>query len=497
MVEIEEKEESLLRPFERNNYFYGKLMTVSDFKLEQEYFNSKRYLLNRLFHGKGLLCGFSDIKLSLENSDEVSICFRDGGVALDCLGREIIVPVDTKKKVLTQERKPLKRSEFKNPTFLYLRYSSVISQIVKAVSSPMSCEEVVCANRILEDFDVIASFDYEEKDESRNASFTECTESDKKVFFANVKKVNNDISIDIEGSLKPHYLKTKSKEAETSVRSATGVVSFKHPTVNSITSHLIDHTLDKGPISIQLGLETEDGEIRTGSATDSKKDGSKINLGTILDPKTGKFKVQVVFKDESERRPINVRWWAYKAGPDYGKEESKTHDVILSKYKFAQYPEVTIKVIPNGLCGTGAKNCNIGGIIGGDHFAKVGNDVALNGNPEKLTALIIEQDNIQKSFYKEWDIGSGWRLQVNSFNYKPPSASISLYYKDKEQRSFDVSKGDLITYSEDIAGETAAPLFVTYIDDIYIPNIKSLIGVEARVTLKYTWAISKNIRDQD
>ena len=68
-----EKEESTLHQFQRNKYFYGKLMTVRDFELEQEYFNGKRYLLNRLIHGKGLLYGFSDLELSPGGSDEVQI----------------------------------------------------------------------------------------------------------------------------------------------------------------------------------------------------------------------------------------------------------------------------------------------------------------------------------------------------------------------------------------------------------------------------------------
>jgi hypothetical protein len=38
--------------FEKNKYFYGKLMTVRDFEAEQEYFDGKRYLINRLLHGR-------------------------------------------------------------------------------------------------------------------------------------------------------------------------------------------------------------------------------------------------------------------------------------------------------------------------------------------------------------------------------------------------------------------------------------------------------------
>lgn len=502
MVDYEEDEESILRQFQRNKYFYGKLMTVSDFELEQEYFNGKRYLLNRLIHGKGLLFGFSDLELPQESSDEVIIWFRDGGVALDCLGREIIVPRDVKKKVLAKEGKPLKKSEFKNPTFLYLRYSSAPSDLVRAASSPLSCEEVVCANRILEDFEVIASFDYEEKDESGNVSFTECAESDKKVFFAIIKAINKDLSIDKESSFKPHYLKTRSMEVETSILSSTGTISFKQPTVNSITSDWIDHKLRDGPIYIQLGLETEDKLILTGYARDTMKNGfPNIKLGTILDPTAGEFKVQVVFEDERERRSIIVRWWAYKAGMNYGIKEVES-DVILTKYKFSSdsAPAIRAKIVENGLCASGAKNCMKDGIVfGGDHYAKVGNDVALNGNPKKLAELIKEQDDEQKLLYSEWDVGGGWILKVENFDntLKVPSAEIKLYFEKQELKSFRVSKGDIITYCEDIAGETGVPLFVAYVDDIYIPGIKSLIGKEARITLKYTWAVSKNVRDQD
>ena len=44
-------------PFERNRYFYGKLLTVRDFEVEQRYHCTKRALLNRLVHGAGVVCG--------------------------------------------------------------------------------------------------------------------------------------------------------------------------------------------------------------------------------------------------------------------------------------------------------------------------------------------------------------------------------------------------------------------------------------------------------
>lgn len=496
----EEKKEFALHQFQRNRYFYGKLMTVRDFELEQEYFNGKRYLLNRLIHGKGLLCGFSNLELFTEGSDDVKIRFRDGGIALDALGREIIVPVDMEKKVLTGDGIPFKKPEFISPTYLYLRYSSAVSEFVRAASNPLSCEEVACPNRILEDFEVIASFEYPAENENKklSVSCTACEEADEKVLFA---AANDDLSINDEESSHRHYLQTRSEEAATRT-SATGVVYFKQPTVNSITSSLIDPKLGTGPIFVQLGLETEENQILTGYDGPGIKNGcSGLQLQTILDPSSGKFSVQVTFEDESKRRSIRVRWWASRADTRYRTEEVKS-DVTLTKYRFVSDPDVKVKLVENGLCESGAKNCMESGVIrGGDHYARIGNDVALNGNPKKLAEIVREQQNKDetKQLYTEWEVGGGWVLKVENFDstLKPPVVEIKLKFEEEELKSLEVSKGDLITYCEDIAGETGVPLFVTYIDDIYIPGIKSLIGKEAKVVLKYTWAVSKSVRTLD
>jgi len=91
----------------RNNYFYGKLLDVGHLEMEQRYFNRKRWLLNRLALGSGVLCG-------------LQVAWTDGkltvapGVAVDGLGREIVVPgwieLDPRKVVgadgVERERKP-------------------------------------------------------------------------------------------------------------------------------------------------------------------------------------------------------------------------------------------------------------------------------------------------------------------------------------------------------------------------------------------------------
>ena len=73
-------------PFERNRYFYGKLLTVRDFEVEQRYHCTKRELLNRLLHGAGVVCG-----LGVTASDESTLMI-ESGMALDYQGREIILP---------------------------------------------------------------------------------------------------------------------------------------------------------------------------------------------------------------------------------------------------------------------------------------------------------------------------------------------------------------------------------------------------------------------
>jgi hypothetical protein len=72
----------------RNNFFYGKRMDVPQFRMEQDYGKLKQWLLNRLTVGYGVLCGF-DVKI-----DGAKLCIGPG-VAIDRLGREIVVPVTT------------------------------------------------------------------------------------------------------------------------------------------------------------------------------------------------------------------------------------------------------------------------------------------------------------------------------------------------------------------------------------------------------------------
>jgi hypothetical protein len=79
--------EALTAP-RRNNYYYAKLLDVLHFQMEQNYGREMRWLGNRLALGSGVLCG---LDVTVERGQ---LCVAPG-VAIDPMGREIIVPVKT------------------------------------------------------------------------------------------------------------------------------------------------------------------------------------------------------------------------------------------------------------------------------------------------------------------------------------------------------------------------------------------------------------------
>lgn len=85
--------------FERNNYYYGKLMTVRDFFQEQCYFNEKRWLINRMVGGWGVVCGL-DVKPKEGETDKVIVT---PGLAIDCCGREVLVCEEQKVPLIPEE----------------------------------------------------------------------------------------------------------------------------------------------------------------------------------------------------------------------------------------------------------------------------------------------------------------------------------------------------------------------------------------------------------
>lgn len=75
----------------RNVYFDGKLLLARDFEDEQVYHIAKRQLLNATLHGTGTVCGLKIVEHPAEDCRAKFVVLQPG-LALDCCGREIIVP---------------------------------------------------------------------------------------------------------------------------------------------------------------------------------------------------------------------------------------------------------------------------------------------------------------------------------------------------------------------------------------------------------------------
>jgi len=73
--------------FSRNRYFYGRLLTVSDFQTEQNYLRDKQQFRNLHTQGVGIVSG-----LSVKTQDAGRSLHISPGYAIDGLGRDICVP---------------------------------------------------------------------------------------------------------------------------------------------------------------------------------------------------------------------------------------------------------------------------------------------------------------------------------------------------------------------------------------------------------------------
>jgi len=192
-----------LKSFQRNRYFYGKLLTVRDFEDEQAYMNGKRHLLNRTLHGYGIVCGFRDIGVK-EQDGNLSLIFVDGGFAIDGCGREIVVPSGSVKKI--------ERPKEGN---LYIQRKDCYTEMVAAASIASGCEEKCCPNRIREDFEVYLTETDPEAltacNEIRKGGHLEnCPKAETKdVFIGSLKKTSTGWVVNIEENKRIYIPNTK------------------------------------------------------------------------------------------------------------------------------------------------------------------------------------------------------------------------------------------------------------------------------------------------
>ena len=131
-----------LYPFERNRYYAGKMLTSADFQAEQTYFNNKRRFVNNLMYGVGIVCGCGVFSL-----DDLSILV-ESGVAIDGMGREIVVDTSVVKKLSAVDGFEQLRT---NQVSLCLKYKESEVHAVYAVNQKESEKEYEY-NRISEGY---------------------------------------------------------------------------------------------------------------------------------------------------------------------------------------------------------------------------------------------------------------------------------------------------------------------------------------------------------
>ncbi len=201
-----------LSPFVRNRYFFGKLLTVRDFNLEQSYFINKIRFSHKFLHGYGTVCG---IKPEISSADETNLEIRlSSGVAVDCCGNDIVVPSE-----ITAQVENWENVDKDKDIYIYIKYNECEKEPVPNLSNSSVCEEECCNSRIEETFSLYASNSpptetsvfsvvshkddpYEIMEELKEKYYNgklknECPEcSDEGVLITVIKKSGSDFSID-------------------------------------------------------------------------------------------------------------------------------------------------------------------------------------------------------------------------------------------------------------------------------------------------------------
>lgn len=139
---------------ERMRYFTGRYMTARDFRDEQAYYLTHRYLHNRIMHGWGVVCGLHVYEHPTEDCrwDRVIV---NAGMAVDCCGREIVIsktvvppPIpwkgksgDEQQRETKQEQDEYAPEDRRRYPLLCLHYEEKKIEMVPVLYSEGGCDE--------------------------------------------------------------------------------------------------------------------------------------------------------------------------------------------------------------------------------------------------------------------------------------------------------------------------------------------------------------------
>lgn len=148
-------------PFEKNRYYYGKMLTVSDFQAEQEYISTKQMFLNHLMLGSGILCGLEVSRI------DANTLLLDSGAAIDSAGRSIVVE---KRRVKSLDTIKGFDRLLSDKAVLYLSYQEEEIQEVRVTGRSNGQDECEY-NRLREKYDLYVADFTEEHGRGLNPKF--------------------------------------------------------------------------------------------------------------------------------------------------------------------------------------------------------------------------------------------------------------------------------------------------------------------------------------
>jgi hypothetical protein len=181
-------------PFERNKYFFGKLLGVGDFEAEQKYINDKRRIINRMLHGVGIACGLNVVRV------DDSFISVESGLALDYVGREILIDAPVIKKLsmfdgFDQDKDPNDSSH----VYLCMEYDEEQKEPIHSITNNLSSEENgIQYNKYREGYRLY--LDYNEPEEQPSAAINLCE---------NISKLYDEGGVCITHTM-PKYIKAGS-----------------------------------------------------------------------------------------------------------------------------------------------------------------------------------------------------------------------------------------------------------------------------------------------
>lgn len=172
-------------PFERNRYFYGKLLSVDDFETEQRYMNDKRRMLNRFLYGTGVVCGMQVVEV-----DDVTISL-EMGLALDFSGREIVVSKPVTKKLSSIEgfSRYAAAGEERWDLYLGIVYDEQVEEPVYNVARAGSGQEEEF-NKFMEGYRLFVT---EEEPEKEGGRLTDLYEDTRTIFWGDGVRIRQTV----------------------------------------------------------------------------------------------------------------------------------------------------------------------------------------------------------------------------------------------------------------------------------------------------------------